>query len=63
MRNNKVILTIEGYLKPKTYIENGKKRAAIEIIANDIDFSLKTKLSEKHTVNKRFEVTTMLKGE
>lgn len=42
MTNNKVILTIEGYLKPKTYIENGKKRAAIEILTDEIDFVLRS---------------------
>lgn len=40
MASNRVVLKIEGYLKPKTYIENGKKRAAIEIITNDMAFVL-----------------------
>ncbi len=43
MASNKVLLKIEGYLKPKTYIENGKKRAAIEIVTDEVDFVIMPK--------------------
>lgn len=47
MTSNKVVLKIEGYLRPKTYIENGKKRAAIEIVTDGIDFEGKTNKAHK----------------